>query len=520
MLFNSFEFLFLFLPLVFLGFFRIAQTSHRLAALWLASASVFFYGFWNPKFVSLLLASVVFNYAMGYAIGHAAKRKSRPKALLVFALTANLVVLGIFKYSNFFISTVNSLAGGSIPLIDIILPLGISFFTFTQIAFLVDVYRGIAREYSFIHYLLFVTYFPHLIAGPVLHHKQMMPQFGAASTYCINPRHVAIGIALFSIGLAKKVLLADNCSEYSTRVFAAASRGDTLQFFEAWAGALSYTLQLYFDFSGYSDMAVGLSKMFGVDLPLNFNSPYKAKNIIEFWRRWHMTLSQFLRDYLYIPLGGNRKGPLLRHANLMVTMLLGGLWHGANWTFVIWGGLHGIFLIVNHGWQSVTKRCRGGQNRRPSFPGSFVATGLTFIVVVFAWVFFRSENLASALLLVKGMVLWNGVSVPDTLAARISEFSPLMVHSEGFFPVTRLSGSLLFPLTLFGLWAVFLLPNSQELLLNPERTRRLNLLTPVIESTGNITWEIGFKAGIFVALLLACSLLSFSAGSEFLYFQF
>ena len=519
MLFNSFEFLFLFLPVVFLGFFWIAQTSHRLAALWLASTSVFFYGFWNPKFVSLLLASVAFNYAMGYAIGHAARRKARPKALLVFALTANLVVLGVFKYSNFFISTVNAVAGGSLPLIEVVLPLGISFFTFTQIAFLVDVYRGIAREYSFIHYLLFVTYFPHLIAGPVLHHKQMMPQFGAASTYRINPEHVAIGVAFFSIGLAKKVLLADNFGEYSTRVFAAASRGETLQFFEAWSGALSYTLQLYFDFSGYSDMAVGLSRMFGVDLPINFNSPYKAKNIIEFWRRWHLTLSQFLRDYLYSPRSGKQRGPLLRHTNLMVTMLLGGLWHGANWTFVVWGGLHGIFLVVNHGWQSVMQRCLGGQIRRPSFLGRLVATGLTFTVVVFAWVFFRSDNLASALLMVKGMVMWNGVSVPEAFAVRFSALAPL-VHSEGFFPVTRLSGSLFLPVTLFGLWAVFFLQNSQELLLNPQRSRRLNLLTPAIDSTGKVTWEMGFKAGIFVALLLACSLLSFSAGSEFLYFQF
>ena len=519
MLFNSFEFLFLFFPVVFIGFFWIAQTSHRLAAFWLSSVSICFYGFWNPKFVSLLLASIVFNYAMGYVIGGTAKRKAQSKAVLVFSLIVNMVVLGVFKYSNFFISTVNAVTGGTLSLVDVVLPLGISFFTFTQIAFLVDVYRGIAREYSFIHYLLFVTYFPHLIAGPVLHHKQMMPQFGAASTYRMNPDHVAIGVAFFSIGLAKKVLLADNFGEYSTRVFAAASRGDTLQFFEAWSGALAYTLQLYFDFSGYSDMAVGLSKMFGVDLPFNFNSPYKSKNIIEFWRRWHMTLSQFLRDYLYIPLGGNRRGPLLRHANLMVTMLLGGLWQGANWTFVVWGGLHGIFLVVNHVWQSVMRRCCGGPMLCTTFLWNFVATGLTFAVVVLAWVFFRSDNLASALLMVKGMVMWNGISLPEALAVRASAFAP-MIYSEGFFPVTHLSGSLFFPLTFFGLWVVFFLPNSQELLLNPDPTRRLNLQSANVDSTGAVTWTMGLKAGIFVALLLACSLLSFSAGSEFLYFQF
>ena len=519
MLFNSFEFLFLFLPPVLLGFFWIARSSHRLAALWLASASVFFYGFWNPKFVSLLLASVVFNYALGYAIGHARKNDARARVLLVFAVTVNLGVLGVFKYTNFFISTINSLAGSELPLRDIILPLGISFFTFTQIAFLVDVRRGIAREYSFIHYLLFVTYFPHLIAGPVLHHKQMMPQFGAGSTYRLNPEHVAIGIAFFSIGLAKKVLLADNFSEYSTRIFAAASRGESLQFFEAWSGALAYTLQLYFDFSGYSDMAIGLSKMFGVDLPINFNSPYKARNIIEFWRRWHMTLSQFLRDYLYIPLGGNRRGRLSRHANLMATMLLGGLWHGANWTFVVWGGLHGVFLIVNHGWHSVTKQIHAGMNPPPSLLGRITGTALTFLAVIVAWVFFRSDTLATALIVIKGMALFSGISVPETLAARISELWPL-IGSEGFFPVTRIGGSSFFPLTVTGLCVIFLLPNSQELLLNPSATRRLNLLTPVIQPTGEAEWTIDFKAGILVALLLACSLLSFSAGSEFLYFQF
>lgn len=519
MLFNSFEFLFLFLPPVFLGFFWIGRSSHRLAALWLAAASVFFYGYWNPNFVSLLLASVAFNYVLGYAIGHSRGRASRAKALLVFAVAANLVLLGVFKYTNFFLTTVNSLAGSSLLLHDIILPLGISFFTFTQIAFLVDVHRGIAREYSPIHYLLFVTYFPHLIAGPVLHHKQMMPQFGAASTYRLNPENVAIGIAFFAIGLAKKVLLADNFSEYSTRIFAAASRGESLQFFEAWAGALAYTLQLYFDFSGYSDMAIGLSKMFGVDLPLNFNSPYRARNIIEFWRRWHMTLSQFLRDYLYIPLGGSRRGNISRHVNLMVTMLLGGLWHGANWTFVVWGGLHGIFLVINHGWQAVAERCGRGIDRPSSISGRILGTGLTFLAVVFAWVFFRADNLESALVVVKGMTLLGGISVPEVLAARVSDLWPL-IGSDGFFPVTRIAGSSFLPIAAFGLCVVFFLPNSQELLLEPVTTRRWNLLTPAVNPAGGVIWSIGFKTGAFVAMLLACSLLSFSAGSEFLYFQF
>ncbi len=367
MLFNSYLFIFVFLPVTFAGFFWIARSSHRLAALWLAAASVYFYGYWNPKFVTLLLASIIFNYGMGYAIGHVRVGSgNRAKLLLIIAIAANLILLGIFKYTNFFIKTINDAAGTGISLLDIVLPLGISFFTFTQITFLVDVYRGIAREYLFVHYLLFVTYFPHLIAGPIIHHQQMMPQFENAATYRINSEDIAIGVSMFAIGLAKKVLLADNFADCSTKVFTAASRGDELQFVEAWSGALSYTLQLYFDFSGYCDMAIGLSKMFGIDLPLNFNSPYKAPNIIEFWRRWHMTLSQFLRDYLYIPLGGNRKGVGRRYANLMLTMLLGGLWHGASWTFVIWGALHGAFLMINHGWLAAKERCSIDASRFPS----------------------------------------------------------------------------------------------------------------------------------------------------------
>jgi len=519
MLFNSFEFLFLFLPATFLGFFWIARTSHRLAALWLASASVLFYGFWNPKFVSLLLASVVFNYAMGYAIGHSRGKDAQRKALLAFSITANLALLGVFKYTNFFISTLNTVAGSSFTYSDIILPLGISFYTFTQIAFLVDVYRGLAREYSLIYYLLFVTFFPQLVAGPVLHHKQMMPQFGAATTYRINLDNVAIGFALFSIGLAKKVLLADNFSDYSTRVFSAASRGEELQFFEAWAGALSYTLQLYFDFSGYSDMALGLAKMFGINLPVNFNSPYKAPNIIEFWRRWHMTLSAFLRDYLYIPLGGNRYGVIRRHLNLIVTMLLGGLWHGANWTFVVWGGLHGIFLMINHGWQRLTRSYSLKANGIAHKFGCFSGTVLTFLLVVVAWVFFRADDLSSALLMIKAMGFGNGVSVTSAMNLQFGDLIPVM-QGNGFFPITRLSGSLFIPLAIIGVCFVFLLPNSQELLLTPTLNRRLNILTPVSVATGEISWVVGFKAGLFVAMILALSLVSLSAGSEFLYYQF
>ena len=230
----------------------------------------------------------------------------------------------------------------------VVLPLGISFFTFTQIAYLVDVQRGIASEPSFLNYVLFVTFFPHLIAGPIIHHKEMMPQFQRAAD---RPGgDIAVGSALFAIGLFKKVIIADFAAHYVGTAFTPG--GDAVPLAMAWEAALNYTVQIYFDFSGYSDMALGLSRMFGIDLPLNFNSPYKARNLIEFWRCWHMTLSRFLRDYLYFPLGGNRHGTVMRYTNLLTVMLLGGLWHGANWTFVAWGGVHGIGLMVNHLWRN------------------------------------------------------------------------------------------------------------------------------------------------------------------------
>ena len=291
------------------------------------------------------------------------------------------------------------------PTTNILLPLGISFFTFTQIAFLVDVYRGKVREYDPVHYVLFVTYFPHLIAGPVLHHGQIMPQFADASIYRPSANNIAVGLAIFVIGLGKKVLLADTFSGYADPVFASAEAGATPATAAAWFGALAYTLQLYFDFSGYCDMAIGVSRMFNVQLPMNFASPYQARNIIEFWRRWHMTLSQFLRDYLYIPLGGNRHGEWQRYVNLMITMLLGGLWHGASWTFVAWGGLHGLYLVMNHLWRRVRAGASAGTHSPAanSLIGSATSWALTFAAVVMAWVLFRAETLSGAWTMLRAM---------------------------------------------------------------------------------------------------------------------
>jgi alginate O-acetyltransferase complex protein AlgI len=395
MLFTSFVFLFAYLPVVFVGFFLLARLHRGLAAGWLAAVSIFFYGYWNVKYVPLLLGSILFNYAVSYAISSWRDRSAWAKRALAFGIIGDLALLAYYKYANFFLLEIVKPLGAHTHALDIVLPLGISFFTFTQIAFLVDVWKGKAREYDFVQYLLFVTWFPHLIAGPVLHHAKMMPQFRDQAISRMRSRNLVIGIVLFAIGLTKKLLIADPISAYADPVFTAAAAGNPISMVMAWIGALAYTFQIYFDFSGYSDMAVGLSMLFGVRLPINFNSPYKSINIIEFWRRWHMTLSQFLRDYLYIPLGGNRYGNFRRYFNLLATMVLGGLWHGANWTFITWGALHGLYLCVNHAWQWIGSRT-GVAGRLPSIITVPASTVLTFLLVVVAWVYFRADTMGAA----------------------------------------------------------------------------------------------------------------------------
>jgi alginate O-acetyltransferase complex protein AlgI len=495
MLFNSYGFIFLFLPIVLLGFYQLARIQHAYAAAWLAISSLFFYGYWNPAYIGLLLGSIVCNYAFGMWIAKAGVQQAatRKKQVLVFALAVNLLLLGYFKYANFFLSTVNSVAGSSLTLGDIILPLGISFFTFTQIAFLVDTYQGKVKEYNFVHYVLFVTYFPHLIAGPVLHHKDMMPQFAHNATYRINWEHVATGLLLFTLGLCKKVLWADSIAPFATAIFDGAQHGiatGTLPTtYEAWSGALAYTLQIYFDFSGYTDMALGIALMFNIRLPINFNSPYKSASIIEFWRRWHITLSTFLRDYLYIPLGGNRHGKLRRYANLMTTMLLGGLWHGAGWTFVIWGALHGAYLVINNLWRDLV--AERYLRWIPDWLGALAGGILTFIAVVAAWVVFRAGNMAQALVILKAMF---------GIAARPISFEA--VRHGNLLLLTDMSGRDLLRLLVPGLLWIWLLPNSTRI-----RFIKGSALLALLQAS-------------VVLGMLYLAIDQFGTYSPFLYFQF
>jgi D-alanyl-lipoteichoic acid acyltransferase DltB (MBOAT superfamily) len=394
MLFNSYPFILLFLPVVLAGYFWLGRGGNLAPVVWLALASLTFYCIGNWQFVGLLVASIAFNYGIGYLLIAVRLGPARRRAALVVGVAGDLLVLGIFKYAGFVTDNLNALFDTGFA-VHILLPVGISFYTFTQIAFLVDAWRGQVSAYALPHYALFVTYFPHLIAGPILHHKDMIPQFERKDAKRPHAHLMLCGVIIFAIGLFKKTCLADGIQPLVALAFAQAQP----TFDQAWLGALAYTFQLYFDFSGYSDMAIGISLMFGIFLPVNFNSPYKAASIIEFWRRWHMTLSQFLRDYLYIPLGGNRRGRVLRYVNLMITMLLGGLWHGAAWTFVVWGALHGAYLCINHGFNALVPNIPS----RLARPAHGAGLLLTFLAVVVAWVFFRAETLPSALKLLAAM---------------------------------------------------------------------------------------------------------------------
>lgn len=514
MLFNSYEFLFYFLPITGGVFFALSDYRLlRMAAAWLALASIFFYGYWSPPYVLLLMLSITVNFGAAQAILFCrdAFRFVVAKRVLILALIANLGALAYFKYANFFVDSLNAVMNSDLNLPRIILPIGISFFTFTQIAFLVDTYQGKVKESGFVPYVLFVTYFPHLIAGPVLHHAEMMPQFARSETYRFQLNNFVIGATFFLIGLFKKVVLADGIQPFVSPVFEA-DPSYALTMIEAWGGGLAYTLQLYFDFSGYSDMAIGLAKLFNIDLPLNFDSPYKSANITDFWRRWHMTLSRFLRDYLYIPMGGNRKGMHRRDANLAITMLLGGLWHGAGWTFVIWGGLHGLYLVINELWHTTRKRLFGHDLSISTVPGRAFSTLITFLFVVIAWVFFRATSLDAALPVLSGMIGLNGLILPSPWQPFLAQHIPSLESIFRFGELEVFGGMRqVFWIALL-LAIVWLFPNSQTLI------GKLRMKYSTIRRDERLPW---FALGGIAVLIFLLSAINASHGnSEFIYFNF
>ena len=523
MLFNSYFFICIFLPITLIGFFLIGHRGyHRVAVGWLVGASLLFYGWWNPAYLGLILGSICFNFAAGIILGTQNSIFSK-KFVLIFGIAVNLGALAYFKYANFFVDNLNAAIGSDFHLKTIILPLAISFFTFQQISYLVDAFKGETREYNFLHYSLFVTFFPQLIAGPIVHHKEMLPQFLKDGIYRLQHENIAIGISIFALGLFKKVGLADGIAQYATPVFQAAEAGVSVSFFEAWGGALAYTFQLYFDFSGYSDMAMGLAWMFGIQLPLNFNSPYKANNIIEFWGRWHMTLSRFFRDYLYIPLGGNKKGKVRQFFNLMITMLLAGLWHGAGWTFVLWGALHGVYLMVNHSWRSLRQGLAYGR-RESSLIGRVTARILTFTAIVVGWVFFRAETFSGAMQILMGMSGQHDVVLRTSYLGylnRIGNLGDYLASQGVVFGTPALFGGLhqmLFLLFLgFVVWAA---PNTQQIMFS--NTPAFERYSAELKEWhhGLIKWKPSTRHAIFTAGILFWSIWNLSKQSEFLYFNF
>lgn len=460
MLFQSQLFILAFLP-ASLGLYYLCAGNRTARQLVVVVASLAFYGAWDVRFVPLLVALTLLNWMVGQL--HEAQGTDRRLDWPVIGIVLNLALLGVCKFTNFFAGSAAALLGLPFSPWDIILPLGISFFVFQKISYLIDLRRGHAHAYPLLDFFMFVTFFPQLIAGPIVRHNEIIDQFRADPRGPQTAENISRGLVLFVIGLAKKLGIADHIAQTTDRLFEQAAHG-ALTAAEAWAASAAFTLQIYFDFSGYSDMAIGLGLMFGLRFPFNFDAPYRATSIREFWRRWHMTLSRFLRDYLYIPLGGNRGGGAGQARNVVVTMLLAGLWHGANWTFVVWGGLHGLALAVNGAWA------------RAGLPmPRLLGWALTLLFVMACWVLFRAPDFATAANILTGMAGLNGLG-------------QVQIHHAAAFVIGA-------AMALIG-------PTSQEFAL-----RRLNPLP----------WAATIVA---VALVIAVLQTGTRTPSEFIYFQF
>jgi alginate O-acetyltransferase complex protein AlgI len=512
-LFNSHIFIFAYLPVTLAGFFILGRQGKLRAALfWLIAASLFFYGWWNPDYLPLIILSVVVNYFLGVAINKARRSQIgfRPATLLTLGVVFDLGLLGYYKYANFFVHNADVFLGLHWEIATILLPLAISFFTFTQIAYLVDAYHGVTEEYDFLNYAAFVTFFPHLIAGPIVSYRRLMPQFAHPETYRFQAENMGLGLSLFAFGLAKKVIIADQLAPLSRYVFDQLAPAGPVPLLFALVGALAYTFQLYFDFSAYSDMAIGLARMFNVQFPLNFNSPYKALDISDFWRRWHITLSHFLRDHLYIPLGGSRHGEPRRYFSLMCTMLLGGLWHGAGWTFVIWGGLHGLYLVIHRLWERAVKDAAWLRQRWMDAAGQT----LTFAAVVAAWVIFRAHNISQATTVLAGLTGRHGLGLPYSLQPIVQKLGLTRFGSyASWSSIDDLPGTLTILACAAGI--AFFAPNNDEIFRLAEKEWRRGE-EPVLKRW----WKSSTPWALASAIVFAAALLHLNNLSEFLYFRF
>ncbi len=434
------------------------------------------------------------NYGVGRCI-HSCPAPAAKRWLVACGVALNLLVLGVFKYANFVVDNINAIADAELALREIVLPIGISFFTFQQIAYLVDILRARVQRYAFVDYCLFVSFFPQLIAGPIVHHDDIVPQFRRLGVANRAP-HLGVGLTTFVMGLFKKVVVADYLARVATQVFDGGAVEGPVTFADAWIATVAYSLQIYFDFSGYSDMAIGIGCVFGIRLPLNFDSPYKARNIVDFWKRWHMTLSRFLRDYLYIPLGGNRRGMARRYVNLMLTMLLGGMWHGAGWNFLAWGGLHGLYLMATHSWLA-WRWARVGESRGPGPLQRAVGVALTFLAVAFAWVFFRAPGFGVAWEVTKALLGVHGVTLATTTVSRRS-----------FVVLACL------------LAAVWTMPNTQQIMRRhlPTLARDRQQGDAVARAWWH--WRPTAPWAVAVVMLTVVAFMHVAEISEFIYYQF
>jgi len=490
-LFNSYIFIFTFLPFTFFIYFYLNRKGLvEVGKGFLVFSSLFFYSWWNISYLPLIFTSILVNYVLGSTLSKHDKRlRFSRKFILIFGIVLNILLLGYFKYSDFFIQNYNILFSSNINLLNLALPLAISFFTFQQISYLVDSYRQETKEYDFLNYALFVTFFPQLIAGPIVHHKEMMPQFAQKKNKILNYKNIASGLFIFSIGLFKKVVVADTFAVWATQGFDVAS---SLNLFEAWATSLSYTMQLYFDFSGYTDMAIGAALLFNIRLPINFNSPYKSYNIQEFWRRWHITLSRFLKDYIYIPLGGNRFGSFRTYLNLIVTFLIGGIWHGAGWTFIFWGMLHGLAIVVHRLWSKFDIRL-----------WNWVAWLVTFNFINITWVFFRAKDLDTALKILSSMFSLDNIVLPNQLSIKLDFLKDYSIKFGDFLQnitANGQEGKMMILSLIVMMFIILVNKNSNQMLKNFNPSAKFSM--------------------VMCVLFFIISILKFNEYSEFLYFRF
>jgi alginate O-acetyltransferase complex protein AlgI len=518
MLFNSYIFLFIFLPLTLLGYFLIGKTKYpRVAIFWLIAASLVFYGWANPYYLPIIICSIIVNYIFGLFIVKTIQVKQK-KLIMVMGVTLNILLLGYFKYTNFFISNLNNLLSTNFSFRTIILPLAISFITLQQIAYILDIYRGEPREHNFWEYCLFVTFFPKLLSGPIVRIKELIPQIKDFKSQ-VTSHNLAIGLTILFLGLFKKVVIADRFGGYASPIFDAASQGSGVSFYNSWIGALAYAFQIYFDFSGYCDMAIGLGLMFGIRLPLNFYSPYKGTSIIDFWRRWHMTLSRFIRDYIYIPLGGNRQGFNRQMINLVLAMMIAGLWHGAAWTFVIWGTLHGIYLVTNHGWRRLFK-LKEGVN---TLWGTILSTSLTFIAVTVAWVFFNAASIDGAVVMLKSMIGLNGFHLTHNYYVILGPVSHFLTQlGPSFSEVNELPGFSLSAVVfiVMGLLICWFLPNVQEYMSSYQTSFDSFIEPKKKPGISWLRWQPSIRTVAVLSCLVVVAILSLSHEGQFIYFKF